>query len=62
MKWSAKAAGLATLDLPAAVRIRRRGDLTFAFNYGDVAWQPPVARGFLLGGPNVDPQDVAAWE
>jgi beta-galactosidase len=62
MQWAAKAAGLATLDLPEAVRIRRRGDLTFAFNYGDVAWTPPVSRGFLLGGPNVDPQDVAAWE
>jgi beta-galactosidase len=62
MKWAAKAAGLATLDLPEGVRIRRRGDLTFAFNYGDVPWQPPVARGFLLGGPTVDPQGVAAWE
>ena len=62
MKWAAQAAGLATIDLPEAVRIRRRGDLTFAFNYGDVPWTPPVSRGFLLGGPNVDPQDVAAWE
>jgi beta-galactosidase len=60
--WAAKTAGLSTLDLPEGVRIRRRGDLTFAFNYGDVPWTPPVSRGFLLGGPNVDPQDVAAWE
>ena len=59
MKWAAKAAGLATIDLPEAVRLRKRGDLTFAFNYGDVSWTPPVSRGFLLGGPNVDPQDVA---
>jgi beta-galactosidase len=62
IEWAAKAAGLAVLDLPEAVRIRRRGDLTFAFNYGDTPWQPPSASGFLLGGPSVGPQDVAVWE
>ena len=62
MKWVASAAGLVTLDLPEAVRLRRRGDLTFAFNYGDASWQPPVRSGFLLGGPSVGPQDVAVWE
>jgi beta-galactosidase len=62
MRWITKAAGLATIDLPEAVRLRRRGDLTFAFNYGDSPWKPPASGGFLLGGPNVDPQDLAAWE
>ena len=58
MKWIAKAAGLATLDLPEAVRLRRRGDLTFAFNYGDEPWMPPVTGGFLIGGPRVEPRGV----
>jgi beta-galactosidase len=62
MKWAAKAAGLAVLDLPDGVRVRRRGDLTFAFNYGNEAWRPATAGPFLLGGPIIEPQGVALWE
>jgi beta-galactosidase len=35
LRRAAVAAGLAVTDLPDAVRLRRRGDLLFAFNYGD---------------------------
>jgi beta-galactosidase len=62
MTWAAKAAGLATLDLPEGVRLRRRGDLTFAFNYGNESWRPSNAGPFLLGGPVIEPQGVGIWE
>lgn len=54
-------AGLTLMDLPAGVRIRRRGDLTFAFNYGPEPWTVPVMAGFVLGRAYIPPQGVAAW-
>jgi beta-galactosidase len=56
-------AGLDVTELPEAVRLRRRGDLTFAFNYGEIDWAAPVkdAGRYLLGGPVVPPQGVACW-
>jgi beta-galactosidase len=47
-------------ELPAAVRLRRRGDLTFAFNYGDEPWTAP-GRDFILGGAEIAPQSLAVW-
>jgi beta-galactosidase len=42
---------------------RRRGGLTFAFNYGEIDWAAPAkdAGRYLLGGPLVPPQGVACW-
>ena len=37
-------AGLSTIELPAAVRLRRRGDFTFAFNYGETPWPGAFQR------------------
>jgi beta-galactosidase len=57
------AAGLPLLDLPAGVRLRRRGDLIFAFNYGPSAWtapQPDAGR-YRLGGPLVAPRSLSCW-
>jgi beta-galactosidase len=54
-------AELSTLDVPADVRIRRRGNLTFAFNYGSKSWTIPVTGDFLLGDNVLKPQDVAVW-
>jgi len=55
-------AGLATTLLPDGVRWRRRGDVTFAFNYGDEVFRAPAsARQFLLGSPEIGPSEVAAW-
>lgn len=34
MRYLATDAGLETLALPESVRLRRRGDFVFAFNYG----------------------------
>jgi beta-galactosidase len=54
-------AGLPSTPLPEHVRLRRRGDLTFAFNYGPDPWQCPADDGYLLGGPSLAPQDLACW-
>jgi beta-galactosidase len=64
---AARAAGLETFDLPAELRMRRRGALRFAFNYGpeaiDLADHVPGAAGFAyrLGSPHLPPAGVAAW-
>ncbi len=61
------AAGLQPLELPTGVRLRRRGDTAFAFNYGPQPWTlpetigAPGARSFLIGGPTIAPQDLACW-
>lgn len=56
------AAGLVLMDLPPGVRLRRRGDTVFAFNYGPDPWTAPDAGRFVLGGRVVPPQGVAAWQ
>ena len=53
-------AGLTLHELPDGIRLRRRGDLAFAFNYGDEDWQAPTI-GTVLGDPLVRPQDLAVW-
>lgn len=52
--------GVPTVELPEAVRLRRRGDVTFAFNYGDRPWRAPDGEP-LLGGPEVGARSLAAW-
>ena len=56
-------AGLQATGLPPSVRLRRRGGLLFAFNYGPDPWAPPSPPPgtLLLGGMPVAPQDVACW-
>lgn len=56
-------AGIATQMLPADVRVRRRGSVAFAFNYGAEAVAAPSPDGaqFLLGGATIAPRDLAAW-
>jgi beta-galactosidase len=63
MRRMAAAADLPMMDLPEAVRLRRRGDLTFAVNYGPEPWEVPGAgtRSFVLGKAVVPAQGVAAW-
>ena len=63
MTEAARAAGLAVERLPEGLRLRRRGDLTFAFNYGPdeaVAPAPPGAV-FVLGERRLRRTEVAAW-
>ena len=55
-------AGLATIELPAEVRLRRRGKLTFAFNYGETPWRAPFSGEPLLGEPEVMARTFAVWQ
>jgi beta-galactosidase len=61
MRRTAARAGLPIETLPEGVRLRRRGNLTFAFNYGDEVFRAPSGSPFLLGGPEVGPSEVAIW-
>jgi beta-galactosidase len=54
-------AELPVVRLPEPVRVRRRGDLTFAFNYGPDPWECPAADRVLGAGPALAAQDVACW-
>jgi beta-galactosidase len=56
-------AGIALIGLDDGLRLRRRGNLQFAFNYGPNPVQVPAPEqaGFILGGANIAPGDVAAW-
>ena len=56
--------GADILELPPGVRLRRRGGLRFAFNYGPEPWMaPPMIAGgeSVLGGTILAPQDLACW-
>lgn len=57
----AEKAGLSTLEVPSHIRIRRRGNLTFAFNYGTEDWTIPVSGELLLGTAVLKPQEIAIW-
>jgi beta-galactosidase len=56
-------AGVETIPLPEAIRLQRRGSLTFALNFGADAWTVPDAETkiFLLGSAQVPPRGVACW-
>jgi beta-galactosidase len=62
---AADACGLELLDLPLDVRLRRRGDVRFAFNYGpeqiDLDAHVPGVKAFLMGSAQLAPAGVAAW-
>ena len=53
-----------TLRLPDRLRLRRRGDLTFAFNTSNEPLASPTPENgtYLLGGPEIAPIDVAVWK
>lgn len=54
-------AGLETLSLPEGVRLRRRGDLVFAFNYGLAPWRAPFPETPILGQAEVAPRGYSVW-
>ena len=56
------AAGCNVIDLPDHVCLRRRGNLTFAFNYGPDSWTIPVGANLKLGAARLAPYDLAVWE
>ncbi len=58
-----EAVGVETVRLDNDLRIARRGDLVFAFNYADVPKTAPASASadFLLGEAKIPPNDVAVW-
>ena len=61
MDYAVSRAGFAATKLPSAVRLRRLGDLTFAFNYGDEPWSAPFEAPPILGAREVAPRGYAVW-
>ena len=61
MSCVARKAGLSTVALPEGVRLRRRGDLVFAFNYGVEPWPAPFAAAPILGDAVVAPRSYSVW-
>lgn len=59
----AAGAGVETTPVSGGLRLRSRGDLRFAINYGPEAAEAPAPDGaeFLLGGRTVPPHDLAIW-
>ena len=54
-------AGLSTIELPEGVRLRRRGDLIFAFNYAETSWPAPFGGEPLIGDACVAPRSFSVW-
>ena len=61
LELATKKADVPTLRVPDTIRIRRRGDLVFAFNYGMEDWTLPEGADPVLGESVLKPQAVAAW-
>jgi beta-galactosidase len=63
LQQAAKQAGIETQSLAEGLRIRRRGDLTFAFNFGPEQVQAPAPANaiFVLGHSQLKTGDVCAW-
>ncbi len=60
---AASDAGIETHRLPEGMRVRRRGQVTFAFNFGAgplIAPAPETAT-FVLGSRQLHTGDVCAW-
>ena len=54
-------AKLQRTELPQHIRIRKRGDVTFAFNYGPESYKLDGSKTYLLGSASLRAFDVAAW-
>ncbi|WP_027802602.1 beta-galactosidase [Paraburkholderia dilworthii] len=63
LQHAAQEAGIATQWLPEGLRIRRRGNLTFAFNFGAqlVDVPAPANATFVLGQSQLGTGDVCVW-
>ena len=61
MRMLCKSAGLQRIELPEHIRLRRRGDMVFAFNYGPDSYTLPQGIDYVLGSAQLKAYDVAAW-
>jgi len=59
-----QALNIDTVRLPEQLRLRRLGELTFAFNSSPQTVKAPAPEGadFLLGGPDIAPRDLSVWK
>jgi beta-galactosidase len=57
-------AGIPATRLEEDVRIRRRGGITFAFNFGIDSRAAPAPAGavYVLGGQTISPRNLSAWK
>jgi beta-galactosidase len=62
MSYLATSLDLQTTAMPDFIRLRRAGNVTFAFNYGPDAWTIPGEREFVLGGQEIAPFSLSAWK
>ena len=61
MELLVKKTKLNITKLPPHIRLRKRGNLTFAFNYGTKSWAIPKGKKLVMGGPKVPPQGLTIW-
>ncbi len=56
-------AGIVTQTLPDTLRVKRRGDLTFAFNFADISVNAPAPADvqYVIGGSEVPAFGVSVW-
>ena len=59
IRFVAAKANVDTVELPEGVRIRRRGNLLFAFNYGNTPWKLNRGKSVILGKREIQPQNLA---
>ncbi len=62
MAFATKAAGIKAVALPPHIRLRRRGNLVFAFNYGSKPWPLPKAARPIIGKNTLGAQELAVWK
>ncbi len=64
LRDAAHDAGIATSELPEALRVSRLGPFTLVCNFSNVGMEyvPPAARQLLLGGKTIAPCGVAVWK
>lgn len=62
IKHVAGATDIRTIDLPNHIRLRRRGQYTYAFNYGDSGWAIPERSDAVLGETVVPPQGLTVFK
>ncbi|WP_283150641.1 beta-galactosidase [Silvimonas soli] len=63
LEQAAQSVGLVTTRLPDGVRVRRRGEITFAFNYSDTPCVLPTPQSaeWLLGSNELQQGQLCAW-
>jgi beta-galactosidase len=61
MRLLCRKAGLSMIELPEEVRLRRCGDLTFAFNYAETSWTASFGGEPLIGDASVAPRSFSVW-